>query len=701
MDIQKDAFKEEAFDLLAELETSLLELESAPGDEDLVSRVFRALHTIKGSGAMFGFDDIAGFTHEVETVFDMVRKGTLPASGDLIDLVLRARDRIRSMLETGEPYAGPDKDDVILGLKALAAGEPVVSGESGGAVAAGPASPAEGMEPPAAPQAEKEPETTFRIRFAPHPDIFDEGSDPLELLDELRGLGMCDVVARTENIPGLEALDPKKCHTSFDIILTTDKGENAIRDVFIFVEDRSEIKIDAILTESGDTEEEDHKRLGEILIEKGDITSEALKAALSEQKKIGEHLVEAAAVDKESVASALAEQQHIRKVRESRTEAARSSSIRVAAEKLDTLVNLVGEMVTVQARLSQKASEMRDPELSAISEVVERLTAELRDSAMSVRMLPIGTTFNTFRRLVRDLSADLGKEVEMKTVGGDTELDKTVIERLNDPLVHIIRNSIDHGIETPEDREAAGKPRKGSILLSAEHSGASVLIRITDDGKGLDVEAIRKKALSQGLIAAEDVLTDTETFNLIFLPGFSTARTISGVSGRGVGMDVVKRAIEELRGSIEVTSKKGRGSTIILKLPLTLAIIDGLLVKVGDGNFIVPLSVVEECVEMTRSESDRAKKRSIMDFRGQAVPFFRLRDLFAMAGDPPPAEQVVIAETGEARVGFGVDHVIGQRQTVIKSLGRVYKDVEGISGATILGDGTVALILDAPKLGNN
>jgi two-component system chemotaxis sensor kinase CheA len=372
--------------------------------------------------------------------------------------------------------------------------------------------------------------------------------------------------------------------------------------------------------------------------------------------------------------------------------------VRVGTDKLDTLVDLVGELVTVQARLSQKAGTGHDSDLLNIAEEVERLTGELRDNTMGIRMVPIGATFSKFKRLVRDLSSELGKEVLLTTDGSETELDKTVIERLNDPLVHIIRNGIDHGIEPAGTRAAAGKSPQGTVHLSAVHSGAHVLIKISDDGKGLDPDLIRAKAVEKGLITADAELSQGEIFSQIFTPGFSTAKEVTDVSGRGVGMDVVKRSVEALRGSIEIDSKKGAGTTIILKLPLTLAIIDGLLVKIGEIYFVMPLSSVEECVELIRDEAMYRNGRHVMKVRGEIVPYVPLRELFSINGARPAIEQIVITELESHRIGFVVDEIIGQHQTVIKNLGKAYRDAKCFSGATILADGTVALILDVQGL---
>jgi len=502
-------------------------------------------------------------------------------------------------------------------------------------------------------------------------------------------------VAQTGEIPELDGLDPERLYVFWDVVLTTDAGENAIRDVFIFVEDESEVRIDLI--DDGAGGDDGYKKIGDILVERGDLSREALEEILEKQKRFGELCIREGLLQPDQVEAALVEQEHIRRLRKSRVEPGRTS-VRVPAGKLDTLIDMVGEMVTVQARLSQTVAGLaRTPEgaaLAAVAEEIERLTAGLRDETMSLRMLPIGSTFSRFRRLVRDLSAELGKEVELVTDGAETELDKTVIERLNDPLVHLIRNSIDHGIEPPAVRRAAGKPAAGRIHLSAAHSGASVLIRIRDDGAGLDAEKIRARAVERGLAAPDAELPESEVFSFIFAPGFSTAREVTSVSGRGVGMDVVKKAVESLRGTIEVQSRKGEGTEIVLKLPLTLAIIEALLTRVAGEHFVLSLASVEECIPLTREDVARVRGRRIVNVRGAVVPYLSLREHFRLGGEPPEIQQVVVTDMDGHRIGFAVDAVIGEHQTVIKPLGRVYRNIEGISGATILGDGSVALILD-------
>jgi two-component system chemotaxis sensor kinase CheA len=589
----RQTFRDEACELLAEIETALLDLEKVPHDREVIDRVFRALHTIKGSGGTCAFNDVSAFAHEFETFFDLVRKGKVKATKEFIALALSARDQIKEMLD--ECYGGSPAD----------------------------------------------------------PDVGQEIINSFAIL-----------CAIDDNEPAPSPL-------SFPI--KSDEEERAKK-------------------------EADCMKLGEILVERGDLAPEEIPKVLSAQKRFGEILVESGLVTPDKVQSGLSEQKKMRELRKEYLKAEETASIRVSTEKLDSLADLVGELVTVQAQLSRTAADSNIPEFRAIAEQVERLSGSLHDRTMSIRMVPFETMFGRFKRLVHDLSRETGKEIELVTEGAETELDKTVIERLCNPLVHLIRNCIDHGIEPPEVREQAGKPRCGTVGLAAVHSGAHVLIRISDDGAGLDREAIRAKGEEKGLIPRYAQLSDRELFSLIFAPGFSTARTVSDISGRGVGLDVVKKAIDSMQGSIEVSSRRESGTEITLKLPLTLAIIDGLLVKIGGESFVLPLSFVKECVELTAQDKKNAHGRHIANVRGEIVPYINLRECFLTGGEPPAIEQIVITETDGHRVGFVVDMVIGGHQTVIKNLGTLYRDVEGISGATILGAGTVALILDVPGL---
>jgi two-component system chemotaxis sensor kinase CheA len=709
MDKFRENFREEASELLNSLEASLLELEEQPENQAEISAVFRSMHTIKGSAAMFGFDHISEFAHEIENMLEFLRDGRIAVTDELINLTLKARDHIRELLAideeipeelrtTSERITTEFKEHV-LGLLQPEEQQSEAPSEPGGDLASIGVEEAEGAAAAATGGAADSDEldhyVTYRIRFKPEPGIFRNGTRPLMLLRELAEFGDCTCVPYPDGVPRLSELDPESCLTQWDVVLTTRQPEAAIRDVFIFVEDSAEISIH-VIDDLSDVEE-NHKRLGEILADRGVVPSEEIDRAAGRQKRLGEMLVEEG-VDRREVESALEEQQHVDRSRQKLQQEMSSSSIRVSSDKLDHLVDLVGEIVTLQARLSQTSTKLQDAGLTTVSENFERLTDELRDSTMSIRMLPIGTTFSKFRRLVRDLSRDLGKEVEMKASGGETELDKTVIERLNDPLVHIIRNAIDHGIEDPSEREKAGKDRSGTVHLSAEHAGASVIIKVSDDGAGLDRDAVLAKAQSAGLVRGDEDLPDDEVYQLLFAAGFSTADNVTTVSGRGVGMDVVKKEIDNLGGSVHIDTTPGEGTTFELSIPLTLAIIDGLLVRIAGQHYVFPLAAVSECIELTENMRDEEHKGNIINNRGEILPYVRLREVFGIDGTVEGIEQVVVANAQQGKVGFVVDTVIGDFQTVIKNLGKLYQDLEGISGATILGDGTVALILDLQRL---
>jgi two-component system chemotaxis sensor kinase CheA len=636
----KQVFQEEAREVLVELESTLLELNENQGDGELVGKAFRALHTIKGSGSMFGFDRLAAFTHNLENAFDEIRTGRLAVTSKIIDLSLSALDQMKVMLEdaAGEGATEDATSSDILERLQILTGLPK-------------AGPVPTSQPALSTSANSEGVThKWHIQFRPGPDLMRQGSDPRLLFRDLRQLGSLQVQADMGAVPLMGELDPERCYVSWDMVLTTSATSESIRDVFIFVEDCCELTIEQIPDEAEDTVDAVPQELGE------------------EPSRFG------------------------------RRRDDREASIRVPAAKLDQLINLVGELVTVQARMNEIAANSDNPEVAAISEEIDRLTSALRENSMSIRMLPIRATFERFRRLVHDLARELHKTVELTIEGADTELDKTVIDQLNDPLMHLIRNSMDHGIESPEARLAAGKPAVANIHLSARHAGANVLIRITDDGGGIASEAVRKRAVQRGMISADSQLTEAEVFALILEPGFSTALQVTDVSGRGVGMDVVRQRVEALRGRIDIASKTGEGTSVTLCLPLTMAIIDGLLVRVGHAYFVLPLANTLECIELTRQDIEKANGKHLANVRDEIIPYICLREQFNIQGERPEREQIMVAETEQGRYGFVVDQVIGDHQTVIKSLGRFYRHVQIISGATILGNGSVALILDPHRL---
>lgn len=682
-------YREEASELLDRIESLLLELEKNPEDTELVNNVFRALHTIKGSGSMFGFEKISAFTHEVETLFDLIRKKELSIDHVMVDLTLAARDHIRILLEDNERISQEDEElgaDLVRRFKAFTEKT----------------KPEKSPQASVQPQPEKKPEAdstkTYRISFKPAEEIFLRGVKINLLFDELKNLGDFLAVAHTNHIPDLKDLNPELCYTSWTLIVTTRAGLNAVRDVFIFIEDFCELKIDIIDTGDVTDIEEDYKKIGEILLDQGHISRENLERILNRRDLFGNIALEEGIVTEDKLQSAIEEQTYIRDLRRKRKEMAFSTTIRVNNEKLDELVNLVGELVTLQARLSQQAIDADNSEVENIAESLERLTAELRDNTMNIRMIPLGETFQSFQRLVRDLSKELNKTIDLVSYGGETELDKNIIEMLKDPLVHIIRNCIDHGIESAEERKKAGKPINGTITVGAEYSGANVLIKISDDGGGINIDRVLGKAIEKGLVHKNADLSQEEMINLIFLPGFSTADKATSVSGRGVGMDVVKKNIENLRGSVEVTNNPGQGTSMLLRIPLTLSIIDGLLVKIGPERYVINLSIIEECVDMTEDVITQSNSGSFAKIRGDLVPFIRLRKVFGVKGQPDEREQMVIALVDNSRVGFVVDSVIGQLQTVIKPLNRAFKNLGELSGSTILGDGSIALILDINKI---
>jgi two-component system chemotaxis sensor kinase CheA len=644
IDKHRQAFQEEAREVLVELESSLLELNERPSDGALVGQVFRSMHTIKGSGAMFGFDELAAFTHHLETAFDEVRQGRLVVTSKLVDLSLEAVDMIKKMLE--EPLGQIGANDVV--AASILARLQELTGISDTKHCGAPTS----APPPD--QSDKGGAThEWLIHFAPGPDLMQNGTNPLLLLRELKQLGDARIKASMVAIPPMSELNPERCYVSWEILLSTTGSRESIRDVFIFVEDCCELTIEQVAAQPPSL---------------ADLTAKSF----DEQRK--------------------------NPGRREQDKPDNAPSIRVPAAKLDQFVNLVGELVTVQARLVEIAAGRDDPEVTAVSEEVERLTTALRENSMSIRMLPIRATFERFRRLVHDLARDLHKNVELTIEGADTELDKTVIDQLNDPLMHLIRNSMDHGIESPEARVAAGKSPTATIHLSARHSGANVLIGVTDDGRGIDANAVHARAVQNGMVAVDANLTESEIYSFILMPGFSTAKQVTDVSGRGVGMDVVNQCVEALRGRIDIASKFGTGTSVTLRLPLTMAIIDGLLVRVGQDYFVLPLANTLECVELTRQDIEKANGKHLANIRGEMVPYIRLRDFFDIETERPEREQIMVAETEDGQYGFVVDEVLGDHQTVIKSLGRLFRQVQFVSGATILGNGNVALILDPHRL---
>ncbi|HWU61125.1 MAG TPA: chemotaxis protein CheA [Ensifer sp.] len=650
-------FKTEALEQLELIEAGLLDLTRDLDDKAQIDAVFRGLHTLKGSGSMFGFDQLAAFTHHCETAFDRVRKGEAPATTELVSAVLDAQGHMLALLQT------PNGDHEAMSAKlldnlhrAVGGAAKAMENAAGGGETAAPTSAATGGM------------STWELTFSlPHNSMIN-GTNPLGLLDELRELGEAHIEALSDNVPPLEEIDPREVHVSWRVTLKTDKPKSDIEDVFIFVMD------DMVM---------DLKQ-----IEAAPAPSAGKATAATTQAQTDSAMQGAAAAGDPAKAQQPADAKSQKQ----------ADNVRVPALRLDEMMDRVGELVIAQSRLSQMASSAADLGLRSVSEEIERLAGELRDTMMVLRMMPVASLFSRFRRLVHDLARETGKDIELITEGEMTEVDKTVIDRLADPLVHLVRNSVDHGLETPEDRIANGKSPVGRVHLSAHQTGSEVVITIRDDGRGIDRARVRAKAEANGLIQPGAQLSDQELLQLIFQPGFSTAEKVTNLSGRGVGMDVVKKTIETLRGAIDVKSNPGEGSEIALRIPLTLAIIDGLLVRVGSGRYVLPLSAVEECLELSLEEDLKSRGRSFISLRDDLVPFLRLRELFRTGTQPDPFQKVVVVSTGTERVGLVVDQIIGDHQTVIKNMSKLHDHVSAFSGATILGDGNVALILDVVHL---
>lgn len=649
-----EIFLNEARDLLEQLEAALLDLEARPDDAELINTTFRALHTLKGSGGMFGPPDMAAFAHKLEDAFEKVRRGEVPLTPSLVGVLLAATDQIRRLLFEPAPELAARSAELVDALGREVGGEQAATAPSVAGPAALPSTAADAGARRFA----------ITLRLPANALLF--GTNPLALLDELRALGTAEVEAITDAVPELALLSPTDLHLGWRVVLTTALGLGAIEDVFIFVDEP-----------------------GAVAIEELEPAAEAPAAAVAETASAAEPVAAAAAATPRAAAAEGGKA-------EPKAQAQPEASVRVSASRLDTLLDQVGELVIAQARLTALTHQRHDPVLTAVVEEIERISADLRDSAMDMRMLPIDSLFSRYRRVVRDLSTDLGKEIDLVLSGEDTELDKTVLDRLGDPLVHIIRNSIDHGIEMQDKRLAAGKPKRGSLRLSARQSGTEVIITIEDDGAGLNRGRILEKARAAGIVAEGVTPADREIDELIFHPGLSTAAAVSNLSGRGVGMDVVRRTIGELHGSIEISTEPGRGTRFTLRLPLTLAIIDGLLVRVGETKCILPLANVEECVELASIERRNSNGRNFVDIRNTIVPIFHMDAVFGGTGGDDGI--VVVADTDTGRVGVVVDQVVGQHQTVIKPLSPLHRATPGLAGATILGDGSVALILDINSL---
>ena len=680
----QESFFTESSEHVETIEAGLLALEERPQDMDLLNRIFRAAHSIKGNAGMFNFTAIGGLTHKMENVLDLLRNEEMPVTPHVIDVLLRALDGLKNLLDVAQ--GGGDVDEAAIQaleqeLLACQKGDNADSESS------------TEVQPSATSATPEKLWRLVKIDWVPLPELFQRGLDPVQIFKELYELGMVKVLqVRTDQLPPLETMDPEQCYLSWSVELETDAPLATIEAVFDFVRDGSEL----VITDCAPEQAESYKRVGDILVEEGVVTPGDISDSLAEQKPLGEILVEQKKATPQQVEKALQKQKQLKKTE--------PTSIRVDTEKIDKLINLVGELVITQSMLTDLSKKFTIDQLPVLQERViqlERNTREMQERVMSIRMMPVGSAFNRFPRLVRDLAGKSGKHIQLVMSGEETELDKTLIEGIGDPLTHLVRNSADHGLEGPEERIANGKSERGTIRLHAYHDGGNICISVEDDGRGLNRDKIVKKAIERGIIADGATMRDEDIYQLIFHAGFSTADQVTDVSGRGVGMDVVKRNIEGLGGSVDIESYPGKGSKLTLKLPLTLAIIDGMTVRVGRDIYILPLLTVMESIRPKSMELQRiVGKGEVVNLRGEWVPIVKLYEVFGVESDyTNPAEALLVfVEVDGRRLAILVDELIGQQQVVIKSLEENYRKVEGIAGATILGDGQVALILDVPGL---
>lgn len=720
MDSALQTFFAEADELLDYMESALLRLESGHRDDDTLNEIFRSAHTIKGSSGLFGLSSLVGFTHFVENVLDKARDGDIEIDQSLQGLLLNCKDHMVSLLDdvrndTPTSKERLDHGEALIAQLApwLGGGEEATDGQQESAAENTEHSETETPSAEDGDEAETTESEAWHISLRLSPDVLQNGMDPLSFFRFLSDVGeIHDLTLVDDALPeSAEDFNPEDLYLGFELNLTTDKERGDIEEAFCFVQENSDIRILPPHSKISEYIElvrslpESNQKLGEILVKSGVLSQDNLDRALDEQtvqaaqqkapKMLGEILTEKETLAVEVIDAALDKQKKFtpKPVQESRF-------VRVDAEKLDTLINLIGELVISRQRVDILASETHHaPLLDAVANL-GGFTEHIRDAALTLRMVPIGDTFQRFRRLVRDTAAGLDKRIELKIRGAETELDRSMVEKLNDPLTHIVRNAIDHGIESESTRIERNKPAAGTLCLSAYHDAGIIVIEVSDDGGGLDLEKIRAKAVKNGVVDASATLTDQELKQLIFHPGLSTAEQVTNLSGRGVGMDVVKRNIDSLQGSIEIDTRLGQGTRICIRLPLTLAIIDGFHVVSSDTHFIIPQNTVLECMDLEALK--HVDGRNCVNLRGDQIPYIRLSELFRLKTRndhlAQTRDKLVVVQFGENRSGIVVEELLGEVQTVVKPLSPIFQSLQGIGGSSLLGSGDIAFILDIPQL---
>ena len=709
LDASRGIFFTEARQLLAEVESHVLQLEQNPHDTEVLNAAFRAAHTIKGSAGVFGLMVITHFVHDLETVLDRVRNAEIGFDANMSTLVLECRDHISELVDCIEAggsaeHVSPDMASSQTGLTARL--KAYLLQED----APPPAATAKlAVEPAEAPNSNQ----TWHVSVRLGRSTLCDGFDPAPIFSYMDSYGNVQaVIPVLDALPSFADLDPEACYLGFELRFETDKGLAGVEDAFEFLTEESTVRIlpHDCTPEQWDTLvhalPEGPERAQELLMQAGfmrpvEIPLDIVTPAQLEQQSLsaGTDAVTLPALPAGNDSGGVAN--NPAKTKSAGKATPISSFIRVPSDKLDALINLVGELVIANAGTVEQAKHLNHAAMLESTSAVAGLIEEIRDGALGLRMVQIGETFQRFQRVVRDTAMGLGKQIQLEISGEDTELDKSVVEKIGDPLLHLVRNALDHGLETPEERSAAGKPATGKLQLNAYHDSGHIVIEVKDDGRGLAREKILKKAIEKGIVSPEQLLTDAEVNMLIFAPGFSTADKVTDISGRGVGMDVVKRNIEALRGSVQVRSVVGQGCTFEIRLPLTLAIIDGFMIGVGGSVYVIPLSYVRECLELSADALGTEDRMDLhYDLRGEFLPCVRLRKVFHPRAARPKRENIIVVSFGGMTAGIVADQLHGESQTVIKPLGNLFEQNKAISGATIMGNGDVALILDVPKLIN-
>lgn len=717
LDAVLQTFYVEAQEHLELMENVLLKMDEGECNDELLNEIFRSAHTIKGSAGIFGLDHIVSFTHVVENVLDRARDNKITIEKNLVDIIFKCRDHIQKLVGVNLEEFNAQPDLQVVGKGLLDALSPwVTESTEQEAIAT-----QDKEESCSTALLEDENDSCWHISLRLSSDCLKNGMDPLSFIKFLTSLGeIKHIETLIDNFPSSDDFDAETLYFAYEISLQSDASLEEIENTFMFVQDESDItilapsaKIDDYITLIEKLPEE-NQRLGDILINCGSLTRHSLEQALTSQSqehssldnsktnhKLGELLTEQQKVPQEVVSAALNKQ------KENKSKSTEGKQIRIDSNRLDHLINLIGELVINQQRIELLSKKTKDPVLIEAVDDFDNFTNQIRDAALNLRMVPIGGTFQRFKRLVRDTAQELGKEVELTIEGADTELDRLMVEKLGDPLTHIVRNAMDHGLESIEERIAAEKNTKGQLKLSAFHEAGHIVIAISDDGNGINKGKVREKAIEKGIINPESQLSDNELNHLIFHPGFSTAASVTNLSGRGVGMDVVKRNVEALQGSIDINSLEGVGSEFKIRLPLTLAIIDGFHVEAMGTHFIIPQATIIECIDLANHQD--IKGRHCINLRGDMIPYLNMNEIFNLSPSSITTtpidvdhqvnkKELVIVQFGSDIAGIAVDKLHGEIQTVVKPLGPIFRALKGIGGSSLLGNGDIAFILDVPQL---